>query len=278
MALFFGEIVEPSTRAIFDEFSDEEENAVERPKRINIPVRDLCFRQLNVSWNGGDKNLPPIIEVCFIVQGRLSLAFAEICLIDETCVKIGEINVTQSEDNNEGVPEYPKEKVTPSRIYRDNHNVICLISPSLSSTLGYQLVGETITPLLKLSKKIVILTNDSVYNYKTHFLQNLPPAFIKELKTSHGSHSHIAEPIETPNFITGIPAAVFTWCEIFKKDASAFICYSDQEKLDSITAEPYISVLRKVNKDIIKKENLDFNKKTIYGKPGMIGGSSNIYI
>ncbi|KAK6640918.1 hypothetical protein RUM44_012616 [Polyplax serrata] len=277
MALFFGEIVEPSTRAIFDEFSDEEENAVER--------------QLNVSWNGGDKNLPPIIEVCFIVQGRLSLGkkvldiinieiktFAEICLIDETCVKIGEINVTQSEDNNEGVPEYPKEKVTPSRIYRDNHNVICLISPSLSSTLGYQLVGETITPLLKLSKKIIILTNDSVYNYKTQFLQNLPPAFIKELKTSHGSHSPIAEPIETPNFITGIPAAVFTWCEIFKKDASAFICYSDQEKLDSITAEPYISVLRKVNKDIIKKENLDFNKKTIYGKPGMIGGSSNIYI
>lgn len=64
-----------------------------------------------------------------------------------------------------------------------------------------------IAPILKSSKKVIVLTNDSLYNYKTQNMYELPPAFIKELRSSHCEKQNIADPLEIPNFITGIPAA-----------------------------------------------------------------------
>lgn len=71
---------------------------------------------------------------------------------------------------------------------------------------------------------------------------------------------------------------VMSWCEIHQKNASGFICYTDQQKLDSITASPYFTVIKKICPKIITNENLLTNRKTFYGNPGIIGGSSNIYI
>lgn len=64
-----------------------------------------------------------------------------------------------------------------------------------------------ISTLLKNSKKIIVITNESIYNFKTASINELPPAFIKELKTTWNKSKELADILPIPNIITGIPAA-----------------------------------------------------------------------
>ena len=60
---------------------------------------------------------------------------------------------------------------------------------------------------MQVSNKVYIFTNDSLYNYKTESLYDLPFGFIKELKTSYSSQKNLVDLLETPNFITGVSGA-----------------------------------------------------------------------
>lgn len=135
-----------------------------------------------------------------------------------------------------------------------------------------------IAPFLKIAEKVVIFTDESFNNFQAPTLKDLPPAFMRELKTSHNNSDFIVEELTIPNIVTHVPAAVVSWCQIFKKAASLFICFSDQQKLDSLTAAPYISVIKKLDSKLIKNTNPGYCSKKFYGNPDVIGGSSNIYI
>lgn len=252
MASYFGEIIEPSTRALFDEFEDDDD--VKTNKRLQLV------------WN---QNAPTTVDLFFVVHGRLSLAFAEAYLVDDNTSLIGEINLQQDNDDSH--------KSLPSRIYLEGTTLICLVSPSCTSDLAFQFV-ENISTILKNSKRVIVLTNETIYKFKTAFINELPPAFMRELKTSTDTSKELADKLPIPNIITGIPGAVATWCQIFKKSASILICYTDQQRLDSVTALPYTTVIKKINPKLILKNDLDLNKKYFYGNPEIIGGSSNIYI
>ncbi|EEB20021.1 hypothetical protein Phum_PHUM600210 [Pediculus humanus corporis] len=236
MASYFGEIIEPTTRALFNDFSDEED----------------CSQNLQIT-------------------------FAEIFLLDNNTSPAAEIIIDSNESDYSNDPEISKKKILPSRIFLNKNNAICLISSSFTSESGY-FFTQAILKFLQVSNKVYIFTNDSLYNYKTESLYDLPFGFIKELKTSYSSQKNLVDLLETPNFITGVSGAILSWCEIFKKNATAFICYTDQQKLDSITAEPYLSVFKKLNSTLLQTRNPNYNKKTFFGNPGKIGENSNIYL
>ncbi|PSN30735.1 Proteasome assembly chaperone 1 [Blattella germanica] len=126
MATYFGEIVEKSSRAFWDDdFDSEDEMELERNEK---PVGQLELVQSSSS--GTIK-----CKLFFVIHGPLTEGFAEAYLINKgECVAEIKETDSENEDNTSG-----KKRKKPTTIYRISDEVLlCICSPYVDITNAFE--------------------------------------------------------------------------------------------------------------------------------------------
>ncbi|KAG2457319.1 PSMG1 protein, partial [Polypterus senegalus] len=232
MATFFGETVTLSSRAVDEEDEEEGEDENEEDREIKRELEKK--REVHLQWNAdfsrqfetsSDKTLQIselIIAVGYNASGFLS-AFALSSGNWETAGNISLWN-EKSRFSRETSLEHPGE---PSCIfYRKDEN------------------PEVLGSIEKRSLKVTILSDCPVANYRSpEYISAIPVPFLKALKTRTYNENLCCSSLEQPNVVSGIPAAVLSYCQVHQIPAVLYQCYTDVVKLDSVTVETYKSTL-----------------------------------
>ncbi|XP_012882830.1 PREDICTED: proteasome assembly chaperone 1 isoform X2 [Dipodomys ordii] len=101
--------------------------------------------------------------------------------------------------------------------------------------------------------QITILTCRHVTDYKTsESTGSLPTPFLRALKTQHFKDSACCSLLEQPNIAHGLPAAVLSYCQVWKIPAVLYLCYTDVMKPDIVTIEAFKPILSSMSfKDLV---------------------------
>nr|KAF6478390.1 proteasome assembly chaperone 1 [Molossus molossus] len=92
--------------------------------------------------------------------------------------------------------------------------------------------------------QVTILTCRHVTDYKTsESTSSLHSPFLRALKTQDSKEPPCCPLLEQPNIAHGLPAAVLSYCQVWRIPAVLYLCYTDVMKLDLITVEAFKPVL-----------------------------------
>jgi proteasome assembly chaperone 1 len=157
-----------------------------------------------------------------------------------------------------------RKPMRPTKLYALKESVIlCVCSPDLEVTQAFSFV-ECISRWLVKSENVIALTCE----FKTSHLtdeDDLPNAFLRGLSSERFIGSKLSKSLEQPNMIAGTPAALLSYCQIFKIPAVLYVVYADSFIADSITAQPLIQLFSKLQINLLKKDKLTFKKRSYYG-------------
>uniref|UniRef100_A0A8C2MYZ3 Proteasome assembly chaperone 1 n=1 Tax=Cricetulus griseus TaxID=10029 RepID=A0A8C2MYZ3_CRIGR len=91
---------------------------------------------------------------------------------------------------------------------------------------------------------VTILTCRHVTEYKTsESTCSLPSPFLRALKTQKFKDPVCCPLLEQPNIVHDLPAAVLSYCQVWRIPAVLYLCYTDVMKLDLVTVEAFKPVL-----------------------------------
>ncbi|XP_015510002.2 uncharacterized protein LOC107217142 [Neodiprion lecontei] len=209
MAQIFGEIVEPESRAFWD---DDE--------------LDASQFQYQLRWSG-DNVMPSSIKTFLIVEGSVVSDFTRMCSLGRG-------------ENEICIIEHGRFKA--SNIYKINNDLYtCLVSPDLDAKHSTEFIA-TLTDFLLNAEKIITLTCQHVSSYKSDVAPILP-SFLQSLSTKSGkSPLNDVERVKQPNIVHGIAAGVMSYAEIFELSAVLYVLYVEEFLLDSETAMPLVKL------------------------------------
>ncbi|XP_053759047.1 proteasome assembly chaperone 1 isoform X2 [Panthera pardus] len=92
--------------------------------------------------------------------------------------------------------------------------------------------------------QVTVLTCRHVTDYKTaESTSSLHSPFLKALKTENFKEPPCCSLLEQPNIVHDLPAAVLSYCQVWKIPAILYLCYTDVTKLDLITVGAFKPVL-----------------------------------
>uniref|UniRef100_A0A8C0WS62 Proteasome assembly chaperone 1 n=1 Tax=Castor canadensis TaxID=51338 RepID=A0A8C0WS62_CASCN len=120
------------------------------------------------------------------------------------------------------------------------------LSPTEAFCVFYQLKSDpsVFGPHPKKNMQITILTCRHVTDYKTsESTGSLPSPFLRALKTQNFQDPACCSLLEQPNIVHDLPAAVLSYCQVWKIPAILYLCYTDMMKLDLITVEAFKPIL-----------------------------------
>ncbi|KAE8745164.1 hypothetical protein FOCC_FOCC008230 [Frankliniella occidentalis] len=246
----FGEVVEPVSRALYiDESSDDEDTQ-----------EDLATNAVKVEWKD---EAPNSLNTLLLFNGKLSGDFMLKVLQginSKSAVLLKERLLTRSKVSKE------------IQIYKLSNGVYGCLCPTVDIG-NSNLVLNELLPVFKLSSQVIIVSTVPAPFYKGNDpTLDLPSAFMRILYTStFDSKDVIAPLLEPPNMVTGVPASILNWCEVFKKPGCLYICYSDSNHLDSISAEPLVKIFSHVFQGL-------FDKKVLSFQSAIPAPSSNLYM
>ncbi|XP_058118013.1 proteasome assembly chaperone 1 [Anopheles ziemanni] len=222
MSLNFGEIVEPSTRAFWDDYDEQEES----DSPANVVLEWLCLNgQDHASEEAAiQKTLQEpfrfvILEgqkissfvTTAILRGSTSLAFQLSC---------GTVNVFH----------LPAEKL-----------LVCVseeIEPNLFGS-----VTEKLSRWLEATESVITISLLPAVMYKgASEREQEQVCFIKALN-KNVSLADIGQ-LEAPNVITGVAGGAVSYRKFLGKDAAAYACFLDSVELDSVSSEPILRLLK----------------------------------
>lgn len=127
-------------------------------------------------------------------------------------------------------------------------------------------VVEEISKFITKAKKLYCITSAPSSSYINTQKQDLPECFIRNLSFQQTNH-YLCEVLQSPNLITGICAAVLSYCIQIERPCSLYVTYIDSAPLDSITLRPIVNLLKQLN--IVKIQS------DCYAKPV---SASNLYM
>ncbi|KAJ1532180.1 hypothetical protein ONE63_000802 [Megalurothrips usitatus] len=240
MALF-GEIVEPVSRALYiDESSDEEDS------------QDLSTTKIpDIKWVD---EAPTSIETLLVFHGHLATDFL---------LKVLEGSNSKSAAHlKEKILYHGKRSLKELNIFLYNigHGIFGCLCPAVDIANSNEVV-EKLLPVLNITKRVVAIATIPAPFFKGNDpTLDLPPAFMRMLYTSTFDTKDVIAPLlETPNMVTGVPASILNWCEVFKKPGCLYVCYSDSDHLDSISGEPLVKIFSNVFEGLLESKILSFN-------------------
>ncbi|KAG8450195.1 hypothetical protein GDO86_002727 [Hymenochirus boettgeri] len=251
MATFFGEVVTGFSRAVGEEEEEEEEEEFEEDKEIREELEKR--REVHVSWNelisaeiSPDRRLPCthlILSVGdnaagFVSSYILSSGSWQVCgsiaLWNERCRDCGIRNDVSPAPNS----------CTLFQMISDPMVLLCQCSCYVADDQLLQWCEKVFGSLEKSKLKVTVLSTCPVSEYKTiESTYTLPVPFLKALKTKEYKDVVPCPLMEQPNIADGLPAAVLTYCQVWKIPAVFYQCYTDITKLDSVTIEAFCPVL-----------------------------------
>ncbi|XP_072369357.1 proteasome assembly chaperone 1-like isoform X2 [Scyliorhinus torazame] len=225
MATFFGEVLPVFSRAVEEEEEDEDEEI-----RRELEGR----REITIQWCTGSRastesslDLSFTCSTFLIAVGQNAVGFLNSFV---QCSGSWEIigAVTLWNERVKGTD-------TVNRQF-----------PTDSSCLLYRLTSNPMVfgNIQKRNLEVIILSSCSVTEYKSpSSISNITVPFLRALKTSAFQETPHCPLLEQPNVISGLSAAVLSYCQVRQIPAVLYHCYSDVTTLDSLTIEAFRPLL-----------------------------------
>ncbi|XP_068930941.1 proteasome assembly chaperone 1 isoform X2 [Petaurus breviceps papuanus] len=253
-ATFFGEVVKVRSRAVTEE-EEEEEDPWTPDNFEDREVRRELERKREVEVLRTQTNLSleiPLLEqypCCKFIMavGHNAVAFlSSFVLNSETWEEIGSTKLW-----NEWCRTTDTTHLSPTdafcvfyRLKSDPTVFLCQCSCYVAEDQQYQWIEKVFGSSPKRNLQITILTSRHVTDYKTPESScNLPSPFLKALKTQSFQDAACCTLLEQPNIVHDLPAAVLSYCQVWKIPAILYLCYTDIMKLDLVTIEAFKPIL-----------------------------------
>ncbi|XP_055607780.1 uncharacterized protein LOC129755359 [Uranotaenia lowii] len=226
MDLNFGEIVEPSSRAFWDDFDEgQEEDAA--------PVEPLNWEWMN---EDGIEHKFEKIQHLLILEGQGILAFVS------TAVLKGKVPLCQLSNGT-------------TRIYNlaEKHLMVCVSEEKELNSFGR--ITEKMGPWLLSAEQVSAVT--IVPNVMHKGTPDVEKEQVCFLRAVNGQVKEIRE-LEAPNVLTGLAAGALGYRKFHDKTASAYACYLDSPTLDSVATKPILKLLKSLSIDCDESYELKF--------------------
>ncbi|XP_043847131.1 proteasome assembly chaperone 1 isoform X2 [Dromiciops gliroides] len=243
-ATFFGEVVKVRSRAVTEEEEEEEEpwaqdNPEDKEVRRELQRKrevEVLQRQTNVS-----------LEIPLLEQYPCSKF---IIAIGHNAVGTWE-EIGSTKLWNEWCRTTDTTNLSPTdafcvfyRLKSDPTVFLCQCSCYVAEDQQYQWLEKVFGSSPKTNLQITILTSRHVTDYKTpESSSNLPSPFLKALKTQTFQDAACCTLLEQPNIVHDLPAAVLSYCQVWRIPAILYLCYTDVMKLDLVTVEAFKPIL-----------------------------------
>ncbi|XP_053669814.1 uncharacterized protein LOC128720185 [Anopheles nili] len=225
MSLNFGEIVEPSTRAFWDDYDEEDEND------------NLLLDPLEWIWyNGGEEESSEELEIqktlqdpfrFVIIEGQKVSSFVQTAILNGKCNPMCQLS-----SGTVNLFHLPAEKL-----------LLCV-----SEELEPNLFGKITNKLSRWLDAAEGLTTISLLPAVMYKGLSEPEqdkvCFIKALNgNALLSISGIGQ-LEAPNVITGVSAGAASYRKFRSKETAIYGCYLDSVILDSVSSAPILRLLK----------------------------------
>ncbi|XP_060526397.1 uncharacterized protein LOC132702018 [Cylas formicarius] len=204
----FGEIVEPSTRALIID-DDVELSEAERTE---------------VSWKG-KPDPPDDVDLLVFVESNRLIQLAQLILLSNLKLAAKLLG--------EGV-----------EIYNDGKQF--LVTYSESKTLICGEIVEIFEKWIAKASKIYSVTSSSIVLYQNDEIFPKPETLVRCLTNNGKVPFDFCEKLEAPNLITGLGAGVLSYCVYKSIKCSLFVIYMDNSPLDSINSKYFVNLMSKM--------------------------------
>ncbi|XP_045467443.1 uncharacterized protein LOC123675921 [Harmonia axyridis] len=206
--MLFGEIVEPSTRALIDEDDYPE----------YVPP--------TIKWTGDEKTFSDAEILIFIETKRIQDIFKKFILQD--------LKPICSLNNN-------------VLIYKKGKNFIISYTESYDNK-DELTTGEIVVVLenhLMRAKEIYTITSSSLYSYQGDLNRDEVECLFKSICTKN-SKNFDCDRLSSPNFITGLGADISSYCVYKRMQCSSFILYHKNTDIDTMSSSPVLELTKKL--------------------------------
>ncbi|XP_078088144.1 proteasome assembly chaperone 1 [Mustelus asterias] len=244
MATFFGEVVPVFSRAVEDEEEDPE-----------IQAEELGRREITIQWSTHSKTstessgTPSFTCSTFLIAvGQNAVGFLNSFV---QCCGSWEVigAVTFWNERVKGTDTVNQQFPVDSSclLYRLTSNPMilsCHCSCYVAEGQLFQWTEKVFGNIQKRNLEVIVLSSCSVTEYKSpSSTSSITVPFLRALKTSVFRETPHCPLLEQPNVISGLPAAVLSYCQVRQIPAVLYHCYSDVTAIDSLTIEAFRPLL-----------------------------------
>ncbi|XP_067849395.1 proteasome assembly chaperone 1 [Heptranchias perlo] len=246
MATFFGEVMSVFSRAV-EEDEDEEDQAIRRALEGR--------REISIQWSAeSSTSTESTAELSFpcstflIAVGHNAVGFlTSFVQSSGSWEVIGAVKLWN--ERVKGTDTLDQQFPTNSSclLYRLTSNpmiLACQCSCYVAEDQLFQWTEKVFGNIQKRNLDVIVLSSCSVTEYKSSTpISNISVPFLRALKTNASQETPHCPLLEQPNVISGLPAAVLSYCQVRQIPAVHYHCYSDVTTLDSLTIEAFRPVL-----------------------------------
>lgn len=233
MATFFGEVLSVYSRAV--EEDEEEQEEPEEDRDILRALEDK--RRVRVRWSpvspGGGGGPRPHCPHLLLAVGHTASRFVsvyllsrghwdtvgQVCLWNERTVGSEETTCVLQRD-------------------KDSNVLVCQVDCFVAEDQLFQWTEEVLGCLDTSGLQVTVLSDCPAAEYRA--AEPLGPApVLRSLHTSSYTEPLCCPLVELPNLVSGLPAAVLSYCELHHISAALFQCYSDARAPDSSSMDTF---------------------------------------
>ncbi|XP_046676720.1 proteasome assembly chaperone 1 [Homalodisca vitripennis] len=221
MATYFGEIIEPNSRCFV---TDGEECSIENRYSLES---DIVTTDEEVQTH----------EYVLVACGKIMHDFVTTFLVSNHTKVVEKYSIVLKPSDSD---KYTKKKMTYT-LYNLTANTLLFVCEQLPHLYFANSLLVKLKPWIEKAKHTILLTTDHMSNFKPR--GGLQP-FMRSLRTNCCTMKVESPNLELPNTISGLPAAVMSWCQGHKKSAVVYTVYVESPHLDSIIAEPLLHLMK----------------------------------
>ncbi|CAL9685099.1 unnamed protein product [Knipowitschia caucasica] len=230
MATFFGEVLSVSSRALDLEEEDEEdeEEEDEEDQRIRSELEEK--REVRVQWSPSLGVTPdqshrlPCPHLLLAVGPTASRFVSLYFLSHEGWDPVGRVPLW----NERAV--HSEDSACVLHRHRDSQVLVCVVDCFVAEDQLFQWTEQVLGSLDP--SQVTVLCECPAAEYRS--AQPLGPGpCLRSLQTSACSEPPCCPPLELPNLLSGLPAAVLSLCQMKDISAAVIQCYSDLRSVDS---------------------------------------------
>lgn len=231
MASFFGEIRTLSSRAVDDEEADDQ-------------------AKYEVTYEESDKTYPRHVKLMIISVSEIASIFVKSHFLNDNAIPICTINYTCLKNTDESMlytgllsnKNVKNVAVSISASYPDA--MVCEVSKSVPEEICHEIceiIFNYFTP-----SRVLILTSKHMATFKSeNSLLSFQAPFLKSLCSTQYFTSHLCNipHLNSPNFLSNIPASILLKCEVKKLPALCIVGYVDTDAIDSLNVQVFDEIL-----------------------------------
>uniref|UniRef100_A0A3B3ZY31 Proteasome assembly chaperone 1 n=1 Tax=Periophthalmus magnuspinnatus TaxID=409849 RepID=A0A3B3ZY31_9GOBI len=249
MATFFGEVLSVYSRAVEEDDDDDEEEQDEEDQLILRELEDKRWVGTAGTAATGCATAQSLFMVghsdlsCVLCAGFVSVYF----LSHGGWDAVGHVSLW----NERTV--HSEDTTCVLHRHRESHQVlVCQVDCFVAEDQLFQWTEQVLGSLD--ASQVTVLSDCPAAEYQSP--QPLgPDPCLRSLHTSAWSEPICCPPVELPNLVSGLPAAVVSFCQLHNISAAVYQCYSDARSADSTTMDMFRPVVARLAQDL----KLDFS-------------------